>query len=287
MNDSGPLFDKQRVRDNFERAATYYDKAAVLQHEVAGRLLERLDYVLIEPSTIADVGSGTGYISQGLLSKYRKATVISIDLSVNMLRQGMKKTPWYRRPFSRALPLCGDAEQIPLADDSVDLLMSNLTIQWCNDLRQTFAEFRRVLKPGGLLMFTTFGPDTLIELRKSWASVDVQGHVSPFVDMHDIGDSLLASGMAEPVMDVEHFTLTYADVAGLTRDLKAIGASNSLQQRTRGLTGKRAYRGMVQAYESLRQDGVLPATYEVVYGHAWKGSGFKQGTDPTREIPVI
>jgi malonyl-CoA O-methyltransferase len=281
------IFDKQHVRNNFERAAESYDKAAVLQREVAGRLLERLDYVLIQPETVLDVGAGTGYVSQGLASRYKQASTIEMDLSVNMLVQGRKNIPWYRRPFSKKLLLCGDAEHLPLASESIDLLISSLTIQWCNDLQQTFTEFRRVLKPGGLLMFTTFGPDTLKELRQSWASVDQQGHVSPFLDMHDIGDTLLSAGMAEPVMDVEHFTLTYPDVAALVKDLKDIGATNTLQQRARGLTGKRAYQAMVQAYETLRVDGTLPASYEVIYGHAWKGQGGNESIHPQREIPVL
>jgi malonyl-CoA O-methyltransferase len=204
-----------------------------------------------------------------------------------MLLQGVKKIPWYRRPFSKKLLLCGDAEHLPLASESIDLLISSLTIQWCNDLQQTFAEFRRVLKPGGLLMFTTFGPDTLKELRQSWASVDQQGHVSSFLDMHDIGDTLLSAGMAEPVMDVEHFTLTYPDVVSIVRDLKDIGATNALQQRTRGLTGKQAYKAMQQAYESLRVNGTLPASYEVIYGHAWKGQGRRESILAQHEIPVI
>ncbi len=279
-------FDKKRVRSNFDRAADSYDNAAVLQREVADRLLERLDYVTLKPGTILDVGAGTGYIADGLRQRYKKARIIEMDLSVNMLLQGLKKAPWYRKFLSKKCLLCGDAEQLPLANESVDLLISSLTIQWCNDLQQTFAEFRRVLKPGGLLMFTTFGPDTLKELRQSWASVDQQGHVSAFLDMHDIGDALLLARLSEPVMDVEHFTLTYPQVRGLVRDLKDIGATNSLQQRARGLTGKQAYQAMVKAYETLRVDGQLPASYEVIYGHAWKAQGVSESLHPQREIPV-
>ncbi len=287
MDKSQALFNKQHIRQNFDRAAERYDQAAVLQREVAGRLLDRLDYVLIEPGMVLDVGAGTGYIAQGLAARYKKACIVEMDLSVNMLLQGLKKIPWYRKPFSKKRMICGDAEQLPLATASVDLLVSGLTIQWCNDLRQTFAEFNRVLKPGGLLMFTTFGPDTLQELRQSWASVDQQGHVSSFLDMHDVGDALLAAGMAEPVMDVEHFALTYTNVPSLLKDLKDIGATNALQQRARGLTGKQAYQAMVQAYESLRVDGSLPASYEVVYGHAWKGQGRHESRQPQIDIPVL
>ena len=279
-------FDKKRVRHNFDRAAESYDKAAVLQREVADRLLQRLDYMIIDPATILDVGAGTGYIASGLRQHYKKAHIIEMDLSVNMLLQGRKKMPWYQKLLGKKCSVCGDAEQLPLASESIDCLISNLTVQWCNNLQHTFTEFRRVLKPGGLLLFTTFGPDTLKELRQSWANVDQHGHVSAFLDMHDIGDSLLKAGLSEPVMDVEHFTLTYPQVSGLVRDLKDIGATNSLQQRTRGLTGKQAYQAMVDAYESLRVDGRLPASYEVIYGHAWKGPGRSEILDPQREIPV-
>ena len=287
MNNHEPLFDKSRVRHNFNRAAERYDAAAVLQREVVNRLLERLDYVRVDPQTIVDVGAGTGYIAAGLAGRYQQARIVEMDLSINMLQQGLKKIPWYRRPFMNKCLLCGDAEQLPLASDSVDLVISSLTLQWCNDLQQTFAEFRRVLKPGGLLMFTTFGPDTLQELRQSWASVDQQGHVSPFLDMHDIGDSLLGVGLAEPVMDVEHFTLTYPHVSALVRDLKDIGATNSLMQRQRGLTGKQAYQSMVQAYEKLRVNGLLPASYEVVYGHAWKAEDTRMQVDFHPQAPGL
>ena len=279
-------FNKKIVRSHFDRAANSYDKAAVLQREVADRLLERLDYVIIEPEIILDVGAGTGYLASGLKGRYKKAHVIEMDLSMKMLLQGAKKSPWYRQLMGNKCRVCGDAEQLPYANESVDCLISSLTIQWCNNLQQTFSEFKRVLKPGGLLMFTTFGPDTLKELRESWADVDEQGHVSAFLDMHDVGDSLLHAGLSEPVMDVEHFTLTYPAVGGLVKDLRDIGATNALQQRAQGLTGKQAYQAMVQAYEKFRTQGQLPASYEVIYGHAWKGLGQSKPINPQYEIPV-
>lgn len=285
MNKQVPMLDKQRVRGNFERAAAQYDTAAVLQREVAARLLERLDYVRIDPAVILDVGAGTGFLATGMRDRYAGVDVIEMDLAINMLRQIRKKTPWFRRPFNKKILLCADAEQLPLASNSVDLLVSSLAIQWCNDLQHTFSEFMRVLRPGGLVMFTTFGPDTLQELRQSWASVDQQAHVNPFFDMHDVGDMLLNAGLAEPVMDVEHFTLTYPHVSALTRDLKRIGASNSLLQRPRAMTGKQAYRSMEQAYEGLRDNGTLPASYEVIYGHAWKAAQQQTQVEFHREVP--
>ncbi len=162
------------------------------------------------------------------------------------------------------------------------MLFSNLTVQWCSDLEQTFSEFHRVLKPGGVLFYTTLGPDTLRELRASWAEVDDRVHVNTFLDMHDVGDAMLRARLAEPVMDMEHITLTYRDSMSLMRDLKELGAHNVNPGRSGGLTGPRKLKAVMQAYERFRQtDGLLPATYEVVYGHAWRGDEIlRQPVDP-------
>lgn len=261
--------DKARIRAAFDRAATRYDEAAVLQAEVRSRMLERLDLVRLAPTLILDIGAGTGHGVRALMQRYKKARVIAMDLAFNMLLQTRRRNaswlPWQRAPHL----VCGDAERLPFQDGCVDLIFSNLTVQWCNDLDQALAEFRRVLKPGGLLMFTTFGPDTLKELRQSWRAVDGYNHVNSFLDMHDIGDALMRARLGEPVMDVENFTLTYPDVYRLMRDLKTIGAHNATAGRAHGLTGKSALRALESAYEHHRRDGLLPASYEVVYGHAW------------------
>jgi len=271
------MFDKLKVRHSFDRAASSYDEAAVLQREVSQRMLERLDLIKMQPETILDVGAGTGFVAQGLAGRYKQASIIELDMSVNMLLQSRQKTPWYRRLFKEKLSVCGDAENLPFADASVDMLFSSLTIQWCNDLQKTFNEFMRVIKPGGLLMFTTFGPDTLKELRQSWSEVDQSAHVSHFLDMHDVGDMLLQARMAEPVMDVEQFTLTYESVSSLVNDLRAIGATNAMQQRAQGMTSKSGYQTMLKAYEAWRDtDNKLPASYEVIYGHAWKGQTIEE-----------
>ena len=186
-----------------------------------------------------------------------------------MLLEAKKKQGWWQRLRQPVKLITGDAESLPLADASVDLLFSNLAVQWCLDLDQTFREFKRVLKPGGLLMFTTFGPDTLKELRSCWSQVDGYTHVNNFIDMHDIGDALIRSSFAEPVMDMELLTMTYSDVPGLMRDLKSVGAHNVTRGRSRKLTGKGRLQQVIDAYEQFRSDGVLPASYEVVYGHAW------------------
>jgi malonyl-CoA O-methyltransferase len=166
------------------------------------------------------------------------------------------------------LLVCADAQALPLADASVDLVHSSLCLQWCEDPGLALAEFRRVLRPDGLLLFSTFGPDTLRELRAAFADVDRMPHVSRFIDMHDIGDALLASGFRDPVLERDDFTLTYADARDLMRELRAIGATNADALRQRSLTGKAHLAGVVAAYERFRRNGVLPATYEVVYAIA-------------------
>ncbi|EGV31793.1 biotin biosynthesis protein BioC [Thiorhodococcus drewsii AZ1] len=263
-NDIPPI-DKARARRSFDQAASRYDSVAVLQREIADRLIERLDYIRLEPARVLDLGTGTGYALDGLSKRYRKAQLVALDFAQSMLKQARRRGSWLRRPTC----VCADAESLPLADGSVDLIVSSATIQWCNDLDRTFAECLRVLRPGGLLMFTTFGPDTLKELRQAWSQVDRHSHVSPFLDMHDIGDALVRTRFADPVMDAERMTLTYDRVHDLMRDLKVLGARNATQDRPRALSGRKRLTAVESAYESHRRDGRLPASYEVLYGHAW------------------
>lgn len=265
MSNSDFMIDKQRMRMSFQRAAENYDQAAVLQREIGQRMLERLELIRIDPEILVDIGAGTGVLTAQLVKRYKSARVIALDLAPSMLQQARKHKGW----FSKQTFVCGDAENLPLATNSVDMIFSNLTLQWCNTLDAAFAEFRRVLKPGGLLLFSTFGPDTLKELRISWRAADAYTHVNAFIDMHDIGDALVRAGFADPVMDVERLTVTYPDVFKLMGDLKTLGAHNATAGRAHGLTGKGRVKKMQESYELLRRDGLLPASYEVVYGHAW------------------
>jgi len=257
--------DKLQARLSFSRAAARYDEVATLQRETAQRMLERLDYIRLEPRVVLDVGAGTGEAAHALLRRYPSAQIIALDFALPMLKQTRERGDTSSAPDC----LCGDAERLPLADGSVDMIFSNATLQWCNDLPGTFREFLRVLRPNGMLLFSTYGPDTLMELRASWAAVDGCSHVSPFWDMHNIGDAMLQAGLVEPVVDVDRFQLTYEDVPSLMNDLKTLGAHNVTRDRPRGLTGKGRLRAMYQAYERYRREGRLPASYEVVYGHAW------------------
>jgi malonyl-CoA O-methyltransferase len=266
MNDAseGLSLDTPCIRRSFDRAADTYDASAVLHAKVRGDLLARLQWMAISPLVILDAGAGTGHASRALKGQYPKAVVIALDASRQMLRIATRQQSWLRR-FSL---VCGDAEHVPLRSGCVDLIVSNLMLQWC-DPDAVFHEFRRILAPQGLLCFTTLGPDTLRELRSAWAQVDGAAHVNPFIDMHDIGDALVRAGFASPVLDVEHFTLTYADVRGVAADLKAVGARNASRLRRKGLSSPRKFAAMQAAYEQFRRESRLPATYEVVFAHAW------------------
>lgn len=286
------LIDKKRVRKAFDKAANTYDAAAIVQTLVRGEMLSRLDLVKLSPDVVLDVGCGTGLGSVSLQHKFPKASVISLDFAHNMLLK--TKQTFQHSSFKNRIKsyfnvgqdrlICADIEALPVKDGAVDLLWSNLALQWCNDIDASFAHFHRVLKPEGLLMFSTFGPDTLKELRIASAhaygntSATSITNVSRFIDMHDIGDALVRAGFSAPVLDVERFTLTYDDIKSVMRDLKSIGANNATQGRAQGLMGRGFMEKLAESYEEFRQLGKLPATFEVVYGHAWK---------PTPKVAVL
>ena len=256
---------RRAIRRAFDQASRSYDGAAVLQSAVREQCLERLDLVRLEPRHILDVGAGTGHASTALARRFKGARVAAVDLATGMLTQAKKQ----RSLFSKIDLLCGDACALPVRSQSIDLIFCNLMLQWCADLDLAFKEFKRVLRPQGLLTFSTFGPDTLTELRQAFSQVDDHQHVNDFVDMHDVGDRLIAAGLIEPVLDAEIFTLTYGDVVALMKDLKAIGANTVTAGGRRGLMGKSGLAGLWDAYEKFRVNDRLPATYEVVFGHAW------------------
>jgi malonyl-CoA O-methyltransferase len=257
--------DQPLVRRHFSRAANSYEQHDVLQREVQAALLERLDFYTQTPQRVVDVGAGTGRGSALLKQRYAKAEVIAVDLALPMLRVAKQHSSWLK-PFIR---VCAEATALPLADHSVDVLHSNLCFQWVDDLPALFGECVRVLKPGGLLAFSTFGPDTLKELRAAWAEADQQPHVSRFLDMHDIGDAMLNAGLRDPVLDVFRYTLTYSEPRKLLEELQGLGATNADRTRERGLTGKSRYQRMLAAYEAMRVHDRIPATWEVVTAHAW------------------
>jgi len=262
-------FDTSQVRESFNAAVDSYDEHAVLQREIADRLIDKLDFIKLEPKIILEIGSGTGYCTHLLKKLYPSSFVIALDIADLMLQSTKSKLGFIQKLKKQISFTCADAAYLPFQDNCVDFIFSNLTLQWCPDLRQVFNEFYRVLNPNGLLMFSSFGPDSLKELRSAWSTVDNFSHVNEFVDMHDIGDDMLNSKLADPVLDMEMLTLTYKNIFDLMRDLKSVGAHNINQTRNHGLTGKGQLEKLKQAYEQFRVDGVLPLSYEVVYGHAW------------------
>lgn len=272
--------DKKSMQRSFDQAVASYDEAAVLQREVADRLLQRLDYIRIQPQRILNIGSGTGYCTQQLLKRFPKADVYALDISHAMLRYSQQQQSLWQRFTSRVKYINADAGALPFMAAQFDMVFSSLTLQWCISLDQVFAEIKRVLRANGMLLFSTFGPDTLKELRTSWQQVDEYTHVNPFIDMHDIGDAMLRAGLAEPVTDAEYITMTYAKLIGLLRDLKALGAHNVNQLRRHSLTGKGRLQALIDRYEAFRIDGRLPASYEVISGHAWIGQTAAHNTAP-------
>jgi len=242
--------DARLARRRFDRAAAGYLGAARLEAEVGARMLERLDYVRIAPRRILDAGSGPAREAKALLRRYPKARFLALDFALPMLR---------RRFLEKRLLVCGDIVQLPLADGSIDLVWSNMALHWAADPQRALREFERVLAPEGLLMLSTLGPDTLKELRAAAGAARVHA----FIDMHDVGDMLVAAGFAAPVMDMEMIAMEYTKNNDLLTDLRASGQTSARADRARGLAGRR--------FGAQLRAGLAPrATFEVVYGHAWK-----------------
>ena len=255
--------DQKRVRRAFERAATTFDEADFFHAEIRSRLLERLELFRIAPQHIVDLGTRTGGGISALKQRFDGASVIGIDTSPAMLQQA---------GAACRFTVCADSHNLPLPDNSVDLTFSNLAVQWFDNADLAFREITRVLRRPGLFMFTTLGPASLSELRSAWAAVDRYAHVHDFVDMHNVGDALIAAGLRDPVMEMETVSVTYADPAQLADDLRGVGSTNSSCDRNPGLTGPNAWRRMLKAYDAYRDPaGRYPVTMEVVYGHAWAG----------------
>ena len=263
--------NKQRLRDDFSRAAGSYDAAAVVQHAICDRVLERLETLKLRPRLILDIGVGTGRSLEGLQSRFPDSAIIACDIALPMLMRCRRQ-----REYTGML-VCNDAERLPFANASIDLIFSTSTFQWCADLDLVLSECGRVLSSDGTLIFSTFGPDTLWQLRNSWTQIDDLDHVHDFIDMHHIGDALLTAQFSDPVVDMEVVTIQYKSLRQLLRDLKDTGSrgkfDTSTSKTASGLTSKKKYQSLVKAYEQYRQEnGLLPASYEVIYGYARKST---------------
>lgn len=285
------LFDRRQLRRAFGRAAPNYAAVAALQREVEARLLEQLDYLdERQPARILDLGSGPGRASGAMKKRWPKAEVIAVDAALPMLRQVPKHTRFWR-PVKR---VCADVSSLPFADQSVDLIFSSLCLQWLDDLPAALVEFRRVLRPGGLLLFSTFGPDTLLELREAYEGIGEVPPLSPFAAIQQVGDAMMAAGFKDPVLDRDRYTLTYPDLRALMQELRAIGAGDARRERRRGLGGRGRLQRVTAAYEAHRRDGALPSTWEVLTAQAWgpapgaprREGGADLATFPADRIPL-
>jgi malonyl-CoA O-methyltransferase len=286
MIDSEFALDRRAVRRAFTRAASHYEASAQLQRQVRAELLERLQYFTLAPQRVLDLGAGTCLSTLELARRFPGAQVLALDIAEGMLRAAPRaRWPWQ----ADARRICGDAYALPIAAHSFDLIYSNLMLQWCDQPDEVFGELARVLRPGGLLLFTTFGPETLSELRAAWATADDHSHVSLFLDMQQLGAALMRAGFAEPVLDVERHRLHYGDARTLMRELQQLGAGNATRARARGLTGRRRFAAMLSAYERLRSSAGVPATFEVIAGAAFGGEAplHAQGTEVAVPISSI
>lgn len=287
------LPERRAAQRAFDRAAASFDAASVVHDEARRRLLERLDYLRLEPRTIVDVGAATGRSAVALSQRYPAASVLAVDTSFEMLRAALSRASGEgalgsdaarggsTTPDDLAPPLAvqADAERLPLADSSADLLFANLCLPWCRPDR-VLSEAARVLAAGGLLTFSTLGPDTLEQVRRAWATIDDAVHVHAFFDMHDLGDLAVAAGLAEPVLDVDRLELTYTDPRALIADLRACGAVNIAGGRRRTLTGRRRWAEFDRALLAGRRGERFSVTVELILGQA-----FGRGRARTKRAP--
>ncbi|MFO1258037.1 MAG: malonyl-ACP O-methyltransferase BioC [Gammaproteobacteria bacterium] len=272
-HDLAAILDIKAIAHNFSNAAKSYDAHACFQQEAALRLTDRLDWFKCTPNRILDIGSGTGLLTALLKKRYPKAQIVGLDLAIGMTRYAESKfKPKFWAPKHYHF-VCGNAHQLPLRPHQFDLVVSNCALQWCQPL-SVFKEIKKAIKPNGLFLFTTLGPDTLYELKNSFRGIDNYEHVHPFVDMHDIGDLLLNAGFNDPVMDAERLTLTYPNIKDLCLELKHTGATNIHQARSSGLMSRSKWQQLKQQYDKfLTTDKQYPATFEIIYGHAFHPVG--------------
>jgi malonyl-CoA O-methyltransferase len=283
MNVPTPFrLDRRALARAFDRASERYDAHAQLQREVRAELLTRLPFFKLAPQRILDLGCGTGEGAAALRRQFRGADTLALDLAPGMLAQARRRSRLWRR-FAR---ICADAAALPLASGSVDLVFSSLMLQWCEEPQAVFAEIGRVLRPGGLLLFSTLGPQTLEELRSAWRAVDATPHVSEFVDLPQLSVAMGNAGLAEPVLDTDQLVRHYPDALALMQELKGLGARNAASDRRRGLFGRAALRTLTAAYERVRVPAGIPATFEIIYGAAFGSKPAAQASGGETLIPL-
>jgi len=264
------LRDIQRRSD---RAAASFDSTDFVHELTRNGLIARLEPLLLEPATILDLGAATGATGRQLRKRFKRAHIVSLDLSQAMLAQGRKRKSWFSPSlFVPASFVQGDAHSLPFADASFDIVVANQLLPWTPEPQPVFEEVARVLKNGGVFAFATLGPDSLREIGQAWASVDSGAHVNRFADMHDIGDGIVRAGLRDPVLDVDRLEISYENASKLFADLTQAGARNALAARSRGLVGRGRFEAMTAALADDR--GKITLDLELVYGHCW-GAGPK------------
>jgi malonyl-CoA O-methyltransferase len=274
------LPDARATRRAFERAVGF-DAACFVHDETRRRLLERLDLVRVAPRVVVDLGCATGRGAVALAQRYPAARVLAVDSSIAMLRATCARAA----SVGAISPLCGDAQRLPLRAGCAQLILANLVLPWCRP-QALFAEAARVLEAGGVLLFATLGPDSLMEIRRAWAAVDSALHVHAAFDMHDVGDLAVAAGLAEPVLDVDRVEVTYERVASLVGDLRACGGVNVAAGRRRGLTGVRRWRAFERSLTGNANASRFGVTVEIVLGLAFGGAPKAAELGPPGEVAV-
>ncbi len=264
------MLDSRLIRRRFERAAASFDDAAFVHAVTREGLLARLQPLVVQASTVMDLGSATCSTSRALSKRFRRAHVVSVDLAHAMLRRGRKHRAW----FSKSSFVQATAAALPFNAQSIDVVFANLLLPWIDDQTQVFAEIARVLRKGGVFAFATLGPDSLLEIRRAWSQVDDNAHVNHFSDMHDLGDGLVNAGLADPVLDVDRLSVSYDSTEKLFADLTAMGGRNALRERNRSLVGKQRFRNMSNELRKSGTDGKITLDLELVFGHCW-GAGPK------------
>ncbi len=273
---------KQKIKSAFDSASSSYDNAAFLQEEVGSRMLERLKFFKITPSTILDLGSGTGTLNKKMKGQFPGVVTVEIDISQTMLTQARKKQRLKFWPFSEiGNQICGDIENIPIKASSIDFVWSSFVLEWVESIPKVFGNINNVLRKGGLFVFATLGPDTLKELRVCGEKEGYLSVVNDFPDMHDLGDQLIKAGLTDPVVDVEMFTLSFSTFKKFINELKLSGSV----RKSSDTPPQSPWFSIERRYQDFRNPkGEWPATFEVIYGHAWASGSRQRSKYPVFDI---
>tara|TARA_B100000787_G_scaffold150662_1_gene123337 strand:+ start:259 stop:1059 length:801 start_codon:yes stop_codon:yes gene_type:complete len=261
------MIDKDYKRKVFDRHAKTYDQYSSLQNKISDNLFKKLDLIELKPNLILDLGCGTGRNGRIMKEKYKNIKIINYDFSVNMLLEAKKKQ--YKILDNKSDFVCGDIEELSFSENTFDVIWSTSSLQWCNNLSDIFKKAKVILKPGGLFIFSTFGPNTLFELRNITKKISNYQKTNNFLGALSIEDKLINEGFIDPIVDSEEFCLTYKDINKLFLDLRKIGATSGFKNRKIGLSGKSFLKLISDGYKEYSYDGIFPATYEAIYGYAW------------------